>query len=268
MRKANEGDGKMGLNATDQPLVSVITPTYNSGQFISATIESVISQTYPCWEMVIADDCSNDGTVSIINSYMEKDSRIKLIQLPHNKGAAAARNASLRMANGKYVAFLDSDDQWLPEKLELQLNFMKEKDAAFSFTRYYLVNEAGENEGLGEEIPETTTYSQLIKSNVIGCLTVMLDTEKTGEVSMVNIRTRQDYVLWLELCKRGFTAFGIQEPLARYRIKEESISSNKIAMAKQNWKVYREIEKLNIIKSSWYFFNYVLIKSMKYLRRS
>jgi teichuronic acid biosynthesis glycosyltransferase TuaG len=252
----------------NKPLISVITPAYNSEAHISQTIESVRTQTLPDWEMIITDDCSSDRTIDIIRSFQEKDERIKLIQLEKNQGAAVARNTSISEAKGRFLAFLDSDDQWLPEKLEKQLQFMQVNDVAFSFTQYYPVNEAGEKTGAVEdEIPDKIEYNQLIKSNVIGCLTVMLDLEKTGPVRMVNIRTRQDYVLWLELCKRGFPAYNLKEPLALYRIKGESISSNKFKMAKQNWKVYREIEKLSLLKSIWYFLHYMYLKTKKYLKK-
>ncbi|UTR16217.1 glycosyltransferase [Salipaludibacillus sp. LMS25] len=258
---------KVNKSKVENPLVSIITPTYNSEKFISYTLDSVMAQSYSNWEIIVVDDCSMDSTVDIIQTYIEKDSRIKLLQLSENKGAAVARNTAIENAKGQYLAFLDSDDQWSPEKLEKQIAFMTRENISFSFTRYYLINERGEDIGLSELPPKRVTYNQLIKNNVIGCLTAVLNREKIGHISMVDIRTRQDYVLWLDLCKRGYEAYGIEEPLAYYRVKKKSISSNKIAMAKQNWKVYREIEGLNIFKSSWFFLNYIVSKTTKYLRR-
>ncbi|MCD8511791.1 MAG: glycosyltransferase family 2 protein [Bacillus sp. (in: Bacteria)] len=245
-------------------LVSIITPTFNSEKFIADTIESVLAQSYTNWEMIIVDDCSKDSTVEIIKEYVEQDERIRLIQLEENQGPAVARNTAINNANGRYLAFLDGDDQWLPEKLEKQLQFMDEKQIAFSFTEYATMTEGGTETGNTVKVPEKVNYKDLLKQNVIGCLTVILDKELVGEVEMVNIRSRQDYVLWLDVCKRGFPAYGLQEVLAKYRVVGNSLSSNKVKMAKQNWKVYREIEKLNLLKSSWYFMFYVFFKLKKY----
>ncbi|WP_041809173.1 glycosyltransferase family 2 protein [Evansella cellulosilytica] len=247
------------------PLISIITPTYNSENYIADTIESVLAQTLDDWEMIIVDDCSTDNTTSVIRSYVEKDERVKLIQLEKNSGAAIARNTAISHSVGKYIAFLDGDDQWLPEKLEKQLQYMQEKGASFSFTKYKTMDQKGEETGTIVDAPETVNYHQLLKHNVIGCLTVMLDVEKVGQVKMVDIRSRQDYVLWLELCKKGFEAHGIQEVLAKYRVSQHSLSSNKVKMAKQNWKVYREIEDLSLLKSLWYFINYAFYKLSKSL---
>ncbi|MDG5786702.1 glycosyltransferase family 2 protein [Evansella sp. AB-P1] len=248
----------------NKPLISIITPAYNSERFIRDTVESVLRQTFTNWEMIIVDDYSSDQTIEIIKEYMEQDERIKLIQLERNSGPAVARNTAMEHARGRYFAFLDSDDQWLPEKLEKQLTFMEENDIAFSYTNYIKINERGEEVCSVGNIPPKVNYHQLLKENVIGCLTVMLDTEKTGKVKMVNIRSRQDYVLWLSICKKGHTAYCLQEVLSVYRVVENSLSSNKIKMAKQNWKVYREIEKLSLLKSTWYFLFYVYFKIKKY----
>ncbi|WP_078555868.1 glycosyltransferase family 2 protein [Bacillus alkalicellulosilyticus] len=245
-------------------LVSIITPTFNSARFIQETIESVINQTYPYWELIIVDDGSTDDTINLIARYQEKDSRIKLTIFQENKGPAVARNVAIGQANGKYIAFLDSDDVWLSKKLEKQLAFMQEQNIAFSFTQYMNMTEDGKETGFIEKVPKKVTYKDLLKSNVIGCLTVMLDREKVGEIQMSNIRTRQDYVLWLALCKRGIDAYGLQETLSKYRLVQHSISSNKIKMAKQNWSVYRDIEKLGLVQSSWYFIHYMFYKLRKY----
>ncbi|OIJ21754.1 glycosyl transferase [Anaerobacillus alkalidiazotrophicus] len=252
-------------NESGNRLVSVITPTYNSAKFIGETIESVLAQTYTNWEMVIVDDCSSDETVRIVKEYVAGDNRIKLIQLKENSGPAIARNTAIEHACGRYLAFLDSDDQWLPHKLERQLQFMQEHEIAFSFTDYMNMNEDGTETGVVTHAPKEANYHQLLKHNTIGCLTVMLDTEKTGKVKMINIRTRQDYVLWLTICKQGFTAYGLQEVLANYRNVGNSVSNNKLKMAKQNWKVYRQIENISLVKSLWYFVHYVYFKLKKYV---
>ncbi|MDX8047090.1 glycosyltransferase family 2 protein [Gracilibacillus sp. S3-1-1] len=255
------------MSIKDQKLVSVITPTYNSETYIRETIESVRQQTYSNWEMVIVDDASTDQTISIIQEYQKADDRIRLITLQTNQGAAVARNTAMEHAQGRYIAFLDSDDRWLPEKLAKQLAFMQEHDYAFTYTGYERVqeNEDGTTTNKEVEMPSKATYTELLKSCVIGCLTVMLDREKITDIRMSNIRARQDYALWLNLTRRGYTAYALQESLALYRVRGNSISSNKIKMAKQNWIVYRQIEKLSLLKSAWYFAHYVILKVKAYL---
>lgn len=239
-----------------KPLISVITPSYNGEKFIEDTINSVLAQTYEKWEMIIVDDCSTDQTRNILDEYQKKDSRIHTIYLKENLGAAGARNTALRQAKGKYIAFLDGDDVWYPTKLEKQLAFMEERDLAFSFTQYDLMDEHGEKMGSTVTIPESIDYKGLLKNTIIGCLTVMINKEKTGYFEMPDIRTRQDFALWLAILKKGFTAYGLQETLSTYRIVPGSISSNKIKAAKKTWYVYRHVEKLNLLNSSWCFVNY------------
>lgn len=248
----------MKINSTNNnmDLVSIITPTYNSEKYIKETISSVLSQTYQNWEMIIVDDCSTDNTVRIIEEEMEKNSRIRFIQLQENQGAAVARNTAINYANGRYIAFLDSDDLWEMNKLEVQVSFMNMNNIPFSYTSYKIINENGEETGKVVNVPEKIDYNQLLKNTIIGCLTVMLDINKFGRVQMPNMRTRQDTALWLLILKQGYIAYGIQQPLAKYRKKSGSISSNKLKMAKQNWKLYREIENLSLVKSIWCFLNY------------
>src|SRR5690625_385182 len=253
----NDSGGKVEqINEIKQPLISVITPAYNSEKFIKETIESVQSQTYSNWEMIIVDDCSTDKTAEIVTSYQEHDTRIIFIQLEENSGSAVARNTAMEAAQGRFIAFLDSDDMWLPEKLEKQLQFMLTKQVAFSFTEYARVNEEGTDINAVMKAPASIDYTGLMKHCVIGCLTVMLDTEKTGKVRMINIRSRQDYVLWLTLTKNGFLAYSLPEVLSKYCIVQDSISRNKIKMVKRNWSVYRVVEEQSVVKSAWYIFNY------------
>lgn len=236
--------------------VSIITPVYNAEKFIENTIDSIIKQTHTDWELLLVDDCSKDNSESIIRRYMEKDSRIKYIKLETNSGAAIARNTAIENSTGKYLAFLDSDDLWEPEKLELQIKFMKENNIGFTFTSYKVMNEAGECSGKIIHAPKQMDYNSLLKNTIIGCLTVMLDKDIVGDVRMPLIRTRQDLVTWLSILKKGHIAYGLDVPLARYRLVENSISSNKGKMIKQNWNVYRNIEKLSFMKSAWILFNY------------
>jgi len=242
-----------------EPCVSVITPAYNAERFIAETIESVRKQTYQNWEMIIVDDVSTDQTVDIIKQYSQIDERIKLVELDANSGAAVARNTAMDHSKGRYWAFLDSDDKWLPEKLSTQLAFMQKHDYAFTYTKYVRMKENGELTNGVSEAPKKLTYNQLMKHCVIGCLTVMLDREKIGEARMVNIRTRQDYAFWLALTKKGFFAYGLPEVLSEYRLVADSISSNKLKAAKQNWYLYRHIEKQPLPKALWYFAHYAII---------
>ncbi|WP_439874595.1 glycosyltransferase family 2 protein [Bacillus mycoides] len=247
-----------GIEREFQPLVSIVTPSYNANSFIKKTIQSVQSQTYKNWEMIIIDDVSKDNTCELIKEESKKDNRIRLIELKENSGAAIARNTGINNARGKYVAFLDSDDLWLPEKLEKQLAFMQNNDIAFSFTGYQIMNQDGTLTDKVVHVPGKINYNGLLKNTIIGCLTVMLDIEKLGKIQMPNIRTRQDTATWLKILRQGHYAYGLDEVLSKYRKVENSISSNKFKMAKMNWKLYREIEGLSILKSAWCFGNYAL----------
>lgn len=239
-----------------EPLVSVITPAFNAERFIHETIESVLAQTYNNWEMIIVDDCSTDNTKQIVQSYAAKDNRIKLFTLDKNSGSGVARNKAMDESKGRFIAFLDSDDMWLPEKLERQISFMLANGIAFSFTKYVRMQEDGTITNAITEAPATVEYDTLMKHCVIGCLTVVLDRSKIGEQRMLEIRTRQDYAFWLSLTRQGFNAYGLPEVLAKYRLVENSISSNKLKAARQNWRLYYEIEDQPLWKSLWYFANY------------
>ncbi|PER82243.1 glycosyltransferase family 2 protein [Bacillus cereus] len=241
-----------------KPCISIITPSYNASSFIKETIQSVQSQTYKNWEMIIIDDVSKDNTCELIKEEIKKDNRIRLIELQENGGAAIARNTGINCAKGKYIAFLDSDDLWLPEKLEKQVAFMQNNDLAFSFTSYQIMDQDGNLTEKVVQVPEKINYNGLLKNTIIGCLTVMLDIEKLGKVQMPNIRTRQDTATWLKILKQGHYAYGLDEVLSKYRKVENSISSKKFKMAKMNWKLYREIEGLSIPRSAWCFVNYSL----------
>ena len=238
-------------------LVSIITPSYNSSRFIVECVNSVISQTFQNWQMIIVDDCSKDNSRDIISELSAKDERIESIFLKENIGAAEARNIALRQAKGKYIAFLDSDDIWNEDKLENQISFMNEKDIAFSFTSYQPISEDGKTKYSVIISPKKMSYHSYLKNTIIGCLTVIIDKEKTGDFQMPNIRSSHDMALWLLIMKRGFTAYGLDENLAYYRIVSTSNSSKKWKAAKEVWDVYRKVEKLNIIYSAYNFISYV-----------
>lgn len=238
-------------------LVSIVTPSYNSADFISDTISSVILQTISDWEMIIADDFSSDNSAELIRSFTKKDSRIKLIQLTENAGAAVARNAAIKEAKGRYIAFLDSDDIWFPSKLEKQLAFMQKYNYVFTYAAYDKINESGRVFGkVG--VPDKVSYHDLLKMCSVGCLTAMYDTEYFGKVYMPLIRKRQDLGLWLRLLKKVDYAYGINETFAQYRVRTDSISANKTSAARYTWRLYRDVEVLNIFKASYYFSHYAI----------
>ena len=244
-------------------LVSIITPSYNSAKFISQAIESVLSQTYTNWEMIIVDDCSPDNSNEIVKKYCNKDSRIKLIKLEKNSGPAVARNRAIQEAKGRYIAFLDADDLWKPKKLEMQIKFMTEKDLVFTYSSYDLVDEEGNSLGTFTT-KEKISYKGLLKTCSIGCLTAIYDTQKIGKVYMPNIIKRQDYALWLRILREIRNTQGILRPLAIYRLRKNSISSNKLNAACYQWKIYRDVENFNVFQSVYYFTHYVYNGLLKY----
>ncbi|MGA1933010.1 glycosyltransferase family 2 protein [Arcobacter sp. YIC-464] len=247
----------------DKDLISIITPSYNSSSFISLTINSVLNQTYQNWEMIIVDDVSPDDANKIIEDYCEKDRRIKLIHLEVNSGPAVARNRAIEESKGRYIAFLDADDLWELEKLEKQIKFMKEKDCALSYSSYKTMSEEGE---LSEKViipPLKLSYTDLLKTNCIGCLTAIYDTKKVGKIYMPLIKKRQDYGLWLRILKRTDFAYGFAEPLATYRLMTNSVSSNKIKLLKYNYLLFKEHEGFSFIKAFYYLCWNILIKLLK-----
>lgn len=234
-------------------LVSIITPSYNSANFITETIEAILNQSYPYWELLITDDCSNDNTIEIIKDFMEKDSRIKLFQLEKNSGAGICRNKSIENAQGRFIAFCDSDDCWMPNKLEKQLAFMIEKNCALSYTSYMVCDENSKTIGI-VVCNKKITYAGMKRDDGIGCLTAIYDTNKLGKKYFPRLRKRQDWGLWLEILKECKISYGMKEPLAIYRIRKASISRNKIALIKYNIKVYHDILHFSYIKAYIYFF--------------
>ena len=237
-------------------LVSIITPMYNSEKFIEETIKSVINQTYKDWEMIIVDDCSTDNSPNIVKPYVDNDNRIKYIRAKSNQGVSHARNLALKEAQGQFIAFLDSDDIWNEEKLEKQINFMKEKDCAISFTSYELIDENNNKLGKVINVPSQVDYNTLLKGNILGCLTVVVDKSKLDfPIKMSGVR-HEDYVLWLSILKKGHIAYGINENLAMYRKSSTSLSGNKIKSAMWTWNIYRNIEKIPMHKAIYYFINY------------
>lgn len=238
-------------------LVSIITPCYNSEKFLDECISSVLNQTYQNWEMLIVDDNSSDNSSILINSYSKKDERIKPLYLNDNIGAALARNKAISKAKGKYLAFLDSDDVWLPKKLEVQTNFMKKNNYSFVFSSYSVISD-DEKLNYIINVPETITYKRYLKNTIIGCLTVMLDKQKFKKIEMPNLRSSHDMALWLNLLKQEKYAYGIAQDLAIYREHKSSNTSNKFRAIFDVWNVYRKHEKLNLFYSIYNFVFYAI----------
>ena len=232
-------------------------PNYNGSRFIAPAINSVLNQTYSNWELIIVDDKSKDESIDIIQTFVDKDIRIKLYKLDENKGVSYARNFAISKLNGRFMAFLDSDDIWLPEKLEKQLLFMTQNNFSFTYLAYEKINHNGKVIGR-VNAPEKISYYDLLKTCYPGCLTVMLDINYLGEVYIPLNTKREDYALWLKLIKKTNSAFGLNQVLAQYRIHSGQSSRIKFHMAKETWNLYRDLEKLSFLKSIFYFLNYAI----------
>ncbi|CAK7013101.1 MAG: Putative teichuronic acid biosynthesis glycosyltransferase TuaG [Peptostreptococcus russellii] len=237
-------------------LVSIITPVYNAEKFIRETIESVQNQTYTNWEMLLINDCSTDSSAEIIKEKAAEDSRIKYIELDKNSGAAITRNTGISKAQGRYIAFLDSDDIWKSDKLDKQLALIKEKDIGFCFTSYRYVMQDGVPTNKVARAPEKIDYNGLLKNTIIGCSTVLIDREVMGDFRMTNVRRGQDTATWLQLLKRTEYAYGIYEDLVWYRVVDGSLSHNKWNAIKRTWNTYRNVEHLSLPKAMYVFVFY------------
>ena len=240
----------------EQALVSIIVPVYNVEKYICETIECVQKQTYVNWELLLVEDCSKDKTVAVIREYLEKvqDPRIRLILQGKNNGAARSRNRGLKEAKGRYISYLDADDLWVPEKLEKELAFMEEKQAAFAFTGYEFADENGNGLGKVVRVPETLTYKEALKNTTIFTTTVMFDTEKIDKnfLEMPIIKS-EDTALWWKVLRIGYVAYGLDENLVKYRRAGKSLSSNKLEALRRIWNLYRKAEGMSIPSSAYHF---------------
>lgn len=234
-------------------LVSIITPAYNCEKFIVDTIESVIAQSYLNWEMIIINDKSTDNTKSIVEKYCSIDSRVKLINQEKNSGVAKARNAGIEAAEGRFIAFLDSDDCWKNDKLKKQLDFMKKNDYALTYTSYEYISEDGKRLNKIISIPSSQNYKQGLKNTIIGCLTVIVDREKVGDFEMPALKHGEDHVTWLSIMKNGNLAYGLNENLAFYRVSKQSLTGNKMKVLRYQWQNYRDVLGISFFKRIYYF---------------
>lgn len=239
-------------------LVTIVTPAYNAAAYLQATIESILSQTYPHWELLIIDDCSTDDTVKVASTFLG-DKRIRLLRQSENQGAISARNRGILEAKGQYVAFLDSDDLWRPTKLAVQIDAMKRNRAALSFTSYRVFSSSEIEHGV-HIVPERVNYRDLLRTCSIGCSTVVYDVNQIGKQYFdVEALAREDYALWLKISRSFPKAkfYGIQEVLMDYRKHEQGNSRNKLEMAKRQWYIYRHVEHIHMLPSLYYFMNYM-----------
>ena len=241
----------------NEPLVSIITPVYNAERFLSDTIKSVQNQTYKNWEILLIDDCSKDNSAQIIKEFQKYDNRIKYIKLKKNSGASVSRNEGIRNAKGRFIAFVDSDDIWKPEKLEIQIKYMLKENLGFTFTSYRYMKENGELTNKIAIAPSKINYNGLLKNTIIGCSTVVIDREIVDYFEMPLVRRGQDTATWLQILRKEKYAYGIEQDLVNYRLVGESLSSNKIKALKRTWNTYRNVEKLGLLKSSYVFCFYV-----------
>ncbi|CAH7299545.1 putative teichuronic acid biosynthesis glycosyltransferase TuaG [Vibrio chagasii] len=235
--------------------VSIITPVYNSQDSINETYQSIAGQSHTDWEWLVTDDCSSDLSLNILNEIAQNDQRVKVLCNSNNSGAAVSRNYALQHVTGEFLAFIDSDDIWLPNKLEAQLKFMN-GDIDFSFTAYELIDASGERLMKTVDTSQKGSFSyndMLRKKATMGCSTVLLRRSSFNDITMPLIRTGQDYALWLKLLKTGKKAHVLNEVLTQYRILPDSISRNKFKKAKRQWQIYREIERLGFFESSMNF---------------
>jgi teichuronic acid biosynthesis glycosyltransferase TuaG len=235
-------------------LVSIVTPCYNCGCYLQKTIDSVVSQIYTNWELLLVDDCSTDNTAEIIYSAVKRDSRIKTIRNNKNSGAAYSRNQAIAIANGEFLAFLDSDDIWIDRKLLIQISFMEKNKADFSFSEYELIDANGKLLGRKARIINHLTYVKMLCYSFAGCLTVIYRQDISSEkIYAPRVRYNEDLALFLEVLKKVHSARGIKEVLAYYRIHENSGSQNKIRMIKPFFEVLHDQQHIN------YFFCSILL---------
>ena len=252
-------------------LVSVIMPSYNTALFIARSIQSVIAQSYRDWELIIVDDCSTDNTDEVVKPFLS-DERIKYFKNRNNSGTAVCRNRALREAKGKWIAFLDSDDLWMPDKLKKQVSFMEKNGYHFSYTKYAEIDTWDKRNGIKVTGPKKITKTGFFNYCWPGCLTVMYDAEAVGLIQIVDIKKNNDYAMWLKVCHKA-TCFLLDEELALYRRgRIGSVSTQSIkTMIGWHYKLYREAEGQNPVIATFntmrnMFFGFY--KKMRYVKKA
>lgn len=247
-------------------LVSIITPTYNGEVFIKDTIESIISQTYCNWELIIVDDCSTDNTPDIVKGYTKKDPRIKYFRTPKPSGSPSVpRNIGIEKAEGSYIAFLDSDDIWLPDKLETELAFAQSNGYHIVYSYYEKIDEHGHRNNRVIKTRKDTRYGNLLKTNSIPCLTSLISREAVGSTRFKEI-SQEDFCFWLDILKKGFVAYNLCQVTALYRQAKNSRSANKFDMFKGYWNVIRKQQNISLFPAFYYMVMYTIYGVSKYLK--
>lgn len=240
----------------EQDLISIVVPVYRAEQYIEQTMDCVRAQTYGRWELLLVEDCGTDHSRQVIEEYIQRtgDRRIRLLTHPQNLGAARARNLGVNEAKGRYLAFLDADDLWKPDKLEKELAFLKERRAAFVFTGYEFADENGRGTGKVVRVPASINYKEALKNTTIFTSTVMFDMEKLPkeQLQMPQIKS-EDTALWWRILRGGTVACGLDENLVKYRRAGKSLSSNKLEALRRIWNLYRKAEGMSVPNSAWHF---------------
>ena len=242
----------------NQPQVSIVVPVFNAEKFLAETIQTISDQTYENWELLLINDCSTDNSEAVAKTFL-KDKRIHWINLKKNSGAAISRNKGIELADGRYIVFIDADDLWKKNKLEKQLSFMQKKDCAFSFTSYEFADENGKPNGKKAIVPKKISYKQALKNTTIFTSTVMLDMNKLSkeDIKMPNVPS-EDTAAWWKILKKIDFAYGISEIYTYYRRSKNTLSSSKTTAIKRIWFLYRKVEKLNLLTSSYCFCFYAI----------
>lgn len=251
--------------SNNKALVSIVMPAYNCEKYVVEAINSILAQTYRNWELLVLDDGFKDNTLRIIEEFSQKDSRIKALPNGKNIGVSATRNRGIELASGEWIAFLDSDDMWKPEKLEKQFEIVEKEAAEFLFTGSSYINEEGEAYKEIFEVPEKITYKKLRNQNVISCSSVLVKKKYFEHIKMEKDEMHEDYAVWLRILKTGVTAFGVNEPLLIYRISRNSKSGNKMKTVKMTYKVFRFVG-INPFGSAYFMLRHVIASVGKYKR--
>ena len=252
------------VNMQHCPLVSVIMPAYNSEQFIEKSIRSALAQTYSNLEIIVIDDCSSDGTVQIVQKLAQEDNRVRLIQNETNAGAANSRNKGMDCSRGAYVALLDSDDIWYPDKLQKQIKLAEETGAGLIYCSYAMVDEQGKKKCRDFVVNEQVSLKSLLRKSEISCSTALLRADVIQQRRFCNAYYHEDYVFWLQLLKDGVQTAGLREVLADYTLRDSSRAANKVNAAKRRWEIYRSFMGFSMIRSGFYLMQYAVSGVLKY----
>lgn len=248
-------------------LVSVVMPAFNTGKYIATAIDSVLAQTYERWELIVIDDCSADATARIVQDYAKRDKRVSYYRQPANMGVAHARNRGMTLANGEYIAFLDSDDIWLPDKLSLQLSLAERTGAELIYSSYAIIDGNGHRTFRDYIVPDRVSFEELLKENVIGCSTVMVSASVVKRFCFQPACYHEDYMMWLKILQSCSQARGCTQVLSCWRYAHGSRSFNKVKSGIHRWLVYRRYLRLSLLVSVKYFLFYMFTGFRKYIGR-